>query len=683
MTQHSLLDDDNAARNAMLLYGLDLLDQGVTVFDAKLKLTACNRRFLALLDFPESLGAVGTPFEDFIRYNALRGEYGPGDAEAHVAERVVLAQRFERHDTERIRPDGSVLRVRGEPLPDDGGFIALYTDKTEQQAYERLLQKQKEDLEWHVSQRTAELEKANRQLLDAHAANVQMTAALQRSEERLRLITDTIPALIAYFDSAHVYRYANKGYSDWFGRRSEHIIDRHIEVALGGKFYAAVRSYVEEALTGKQVTYEYSMDKDDGTPIFARSTLVPEIAPDGEVLGCFVLSFDITEQKQTQAALVQAQKMEAVGQLSGGMAHDFNNMLTVVLGNLSELRHKLGHDPALQDYVEPALHAAGRGVELVRRLLTFARQQSLAPQPVQIGELIDGMKQLLRRSLPESIQLDYQLQAADDYAMADAHQLESAILNLVLNARDAMPQGGALQIAANVEQLAEREAGEWQLPAGDYIRLDVSDNGSGMPPAVQIRVFEPFFTTKQFGSGSGLGLAMVYGFVRQSGGHVSVQSQEGRGSTFTLRLPRTSPSAQPSGLLNFSGKAGGRERPLVLLVEDDPEVRRVVQRQLTALGYPVVEAESGDEAAMLMANIPDIGLLLTDIVMPGELSGRRLAALARQRWPGIRILLMSGYSARPELDDDRTHDIPKLEKPFTDAQLARMLDEVLLCTAMK
>ncbi|WP_174873073.1 PAS-domain containing protein [Vogesella oryzae] len=421
---------------AMLLYGLDLLDQGVTVFDAELKLVACNLRFLQLLDFPEALGQVGTPFEAFIRYNAERGEYGPGDAGQQVAERVALARRFEPHDTERIRPDGSVLRVRGEPLP-GGGFISLYTDKTEQQAYEQLLQQQKQDLEWHVRERTAELEAANRQLREAVAANAQITAALSRSEERLRLITDTIPALIAYFDRDHIYRYANRGYADWFGRRNEHIVGRHIEAALGSKFYAAVVDYVNEALSGKQVTYEYSMDKDDGSTIFARSTLVPEIAPDGQVLGCFVLSFDITEQTQTQAALVQAQKMEAVGQLSGGLAHDFNNMLTVVIGNLAELRYRCQQQDEVLDYLDPALQAAERGVALVRRLLTFARQQPLAPRAVNIASLLQDMLQLIRRSLPENIALHTALPAEPLHALADPHQLESAILNLVLNARDA------------------------------------------------------------------------------------------------------------------------------------------------------------------------------------------------------------------------------------------------------
>lgn len=668
--------------DAMLLSGLDLLDQGVTVFDADLRLIACNKRFLQLLDFPESLGEVGTPFDAFIRYNALRGEYGPGDAEAQVAERVLLAERFEPHDTERIRPDGSVLRVRGEPLPGNGGFIALYTDKTEQQTYEQLLEKQKQDLEWHVQQRTAELEAANRQLREAHAANVEMTAALRRSEERMRLITDTIPALIAYFDKHHVYRYANKGYSDWFGRRGEHIVGRHIEQALGSKFYAAVVQQVETALTGQQVTYEYSMEKDDGSNIYARSTLVPEIAADGEVLGCFVLSFDITEQKQTQAALVQAQKMEAIGQLSGGMAHDFNNMLTVVLGNLDEWhRHHAEQYPHMLAYLEPAQQAARRGVELVKRLLTFARQQPLAPKAVPLAGLLGDMMQLLQRSLPETIKLQCCLPAEDCYAMADAHQLESAILNLALNARDAMPDGGSLRIDTTVVSCNAEQAAERQLAAGDYVRVDVTDSGAGMPLEVQLRVFEPFFTTKPFGRGSGLGLAMVYGFARQSGGTVTVASQQGKGSCFSLWLPLGSAQAQPSGQLNFSGKAGGRERPLMLLVEDNPEVRRVVQRQLTELGFPVLEAENADEALAMLAHIPDIGLLLSDIVMPGSLDGQQLALQARQRWPRLRIALMSGYAAS---DGARAQagNIPRLEKPFTQAELAAVLDEVLLCPPM-
>lgn len=659
----------------MLLAGLNLLNQGVTLFDHNLCLVAWNQRFLDLLDFPSELACVGMPFEAFIRYNAERGEYGPGDPEIYVQERVSAAQTFLPHRTERTRPNGRILTVQGSPLPHHG-FITLYTDITEQRAYEQLIRKQNAELEEHVQRRTAELEAANQRLQEANTANSEIAAALKRSEERLRLITDTIPALIAYFDRRQIYRYANKGYSDWFGRRNEHIVGHHIESALGAKFYAAVKSYVEKAIAGTQVTYEYSMDKEDGSTIFARSTLVPEISPEGRVLGCFVLSFDITEQKHTQAALVQAQKMEAVGQLSGGMAHDFNNMLTVVIGNLAELRTRHGDDEGIIEFLDPALHAADRGVELIKRLLSFSRQQPLEPRPVQISGLILGMMKLLRRSLSENIDITADTDNASLYAMADPHQLESAILNLALNARDAMPEGGQLAIRSKLTCLQGRESHDLQLPAGEYVQIDVADNGIGMSSDIQMRVFEPFFTTKRFGSGSGLGLSMVYGFVKQSGGGVCLSSQLGKGTTFSLYLPRAEEESQPSGRLNFQGRAGGRDKPLVLLVEDDPDVRRVVRLQLTGLGYPVLEAESGDEAAIMIESIPEIGLLLSDVVMPGQRNGRALAEFARHNRPQIRIALMSGYANGA---DAESAGFPMLEKPFTQAQLSNLLDEVTMC----
>lgn len=671
---------DMAWLQGMLLAGLDLLDEGVSLFDENLTLLAWNRLFIDLLGFPEEMVKVGTPFEDFIRYNAQHGEYGEGDIASMVAGRMAVARSRQTSRAERTQANGRVLLVRGEPLP-NGGLITLYADITRQHSEERALRQQYVMLEQSVGRRAAELEAANAQLIDANAVNTQITAALKRSEERLRLITDTIPALIAYFDKKEIYRYTNKGYSDWFGRKTEHIEDRHIEAALGSKFYAAVHSYVLTALGGQQVTYEYSMDKEDGSVVFARSTLVPELSPDGEVQGCFVLSFDITEQKRTQAALVQAQKMEAVGQLSGGIAHDFNNMLTVVIGNLAELRVRLEENPALIEFLDPAMQAAERGVELIKRLLTFSRQQPLEPAPVQIGGLVLGMMKLLRRSLPENIAIDTQLPDDPLYAMADPHQLESAMLNLTLNARDAMPDGGHLRIDARAVEINAKDALSLELDKGEYVQINMADTGLGMDESVQLRVFEPFFTTKKFGSGSGLGLSMVYGFVKQSGGGVKVTSAPGHGTIVSLFLPRADEASLPTGRLNFRGLAGGREKLLVLLVEDDPDVRRVVRLQLTGLGYPVLEAASGDEAADMLNAVPEIGLLLSDVVMPGSLNGRALAKFARTSRPQVRVVLMSGYTDEahnaPTLDE--LPPVPLLKKPFTQAQLSALLDEVTLC----
>ncbi len=660
----------------MVQAGLDLLDPGLTVFDHELRMVAWNRSFLRLLDFPESLAVAGMPFEAFIRYNAERGEYGPGDIDAQVAERVHAARSFRAHYTERTRPNGRVLAIRGAPLPHQG-FITLYTDITEQKLYRELVQRQNAELEGHVRARTNELETAYTRLTQAMAANAEITSALKRSEARLRLITDTIPAHIAYFDHRWTYQYANRGYARWFGWQPEDVVGKPIDTIIGAQVFATVKEHVSIALAGQQVTYEYSMDLRDGRTVYARSTLVPEIDANGVTLGCFVHSFDITEQRRTQAALVQAQKMEAIGQLTGGLAHDFNNMLTVVTGNLQALRQQLGERSEVGDYLDPAMQAAQRGVELIKRLLTFSRQQPLEPQPVEVNGLIRGMAQLMRRSLPQSIAITPFAHEDDLVVMADPHQLENALLNLALNARDAMPNGGELRIESSSETLDAAAAADIEAEPGDYVQITVSDNGIGMDVGTLTRVFEPFFTTKQFGAGSGLGMSMVYGFVKQSGGGVLLRSRQARGTSVALLLPRTRQmprgAESPQPALPREDVRG----QLVLLVEDNPEVRKVARLLLTDLGYPVLEAENALEAADMIENIPDITILLSDIVMPGGMDGAALARFARRFRPAMRIVLVSGYAKGLEDDDAEIHGFRFLPKPFTREALAQALRDTL------
>jgi len=673
-------------RHELLQAGLDLLDQGLTVFDADLRLVAWNQALLRLLEFPENLTYVGAPFESFMRYNAERGEYGPGDVEALVAERVRMARTFQSHRTERERPNGQIISVRGEPLPHHG-FVALYTDITAQRRYERMIREQNAELERRVAQRTAELQTTNRQLRSAHEANQQITAALRRSEERLRLITDTVPAMIGYFDRDEVYRYVNKGYADWFGHSKDRVLGRSIAEVVSPEVYAAVSPHVRVALQGQRVSYEYATPGLQGRTMHARSELVPEIGPDGEVLGCFVLSVDITQLKDAQAAVVQAQKMEAVVQLTGGLAHDFNNMLAVMIGNLAALRDRHPDDPEMAEFLSPALKAAHSGAELIRRLLTFARQQPLAPQPVEVAELIDDAVHLLRRSLPDAVQVVVAPPepGAAVRALTDAHQLESALVNLAINARDAMPDGGELRIEARAVHLGKLAAAAVDVAPGDYVRITVTDTGIGMDAATQARVFEPFFTTKRFGSGSGLGLSMVYGFAKQSGGSVVLHSRPGEGTQVSLLLPQTGqsghgdePPDEPALLRPTAApgsEAANAERPLVLLVEDNDELRRVIRRQLVGLGYPVIEAAQAQEALDLLQTVPDIGLLISDIVMPGRLDGRALSRQARLSHPDMRILLISGYADEMNLPPQDTG--PRLlRKPFSSSELGDALEDL-------
>jgi PAS domain S-box-containing protein len=535
--------------------------------------------------------------------------------------------------------------------------------------------------ELEAQRRAAELTAANAELQATVEDNRQILAALRGSEARLRQIIDAIPAHIAYVDHNLTYRYANRRYAEWFGWASEAVADQPILKVTGPEVFAAVKDHLTRALGGEEVSYEYAMPQADGSVTYARSTLVPDVDPDGQIQGCFVHSVDVTEQRRTQQALAQAQKMEAIGQLTGGLAHDFNNMLTVILGNLAGLKEARPDDPAMGEFVEPAMQAAIGGAELIRRLLTFSRQQPLEPRRVEVNRLILDMAKLIRRSLPANVSLVTANHQPELETLVDPHQLESALLNLALNARDAMPNGGELMIESSLETLGPGAAADLELPPGAYVQIAVRDNGTGMDGSILAHVFEPFFTTKKFGMGSGLGLAMVYGFIKQSGGGVRIRSRQARGTTVALVLP-LAPAADSAGagtddnavesndpMARFAGK-------LVLLVDDEPEVRKVVRKQLGALGCVVLEAENGQEGADMVENIPAIALVISDVVMPGSLDGQALARFIRRFRPDLPVILMSGYADAGEPPGQMRDPgaPPLLAKPFSRAKLADALN---------
>ena len=654
--------------------GLDRIDQGLTVIDGHLNIVAWNKAFWRLLDFPEDMVFIGAPFESFMRYNAERGEYGPGDVEELVAERMQLARSFVPHYTERARPNGQILAVRGEPLPHNG-FVTLYTDITSTRRFQQQIQQQNAELEDHVAQRTKELKATNQRLIVADEANQRITAALRRSEENLRVITDAVPALIGYFDQQENYSYSNKGYSDWFGFTKEEMCGRSIRNVVGEEVYTTVSGYVKQALQGQRVSYEYAMHRPGRGVVYARSELVPELDPSGRVAGCFVLSVDITDLKNTQSALVHAQKMEAVGQLTGGLAHDFNNLLTVVIGNLVTLHERYPNDPDICEFVVPALKASRRGAALIKRLLAFASKQPLAPRAVNIADLVADTMILLKRTLPANITITSKPLDEPLIAMTDAQQLENALLNLALNSRDAMPDGGQLVIQAVRVQLDMVQVADFDVAPGCYVALSVSDTGTGMDAATQARASDPFFTTKRFGLGSGLGLSMVYGFAKQSGGGIRIQSALGEGCAVTMVLPYVGANLEAESLTRAHHRSGrrGAEHPLVLLVEDDPDVRRVIRLQLVDLGYPVIEADHAADALLLLASVPTVGILISDVVMPGGMDGQTLCREASLNAPNVKTLLISGYAASPE----NAIGPPLLKKPFTAAELQRALDGLI------
>ncbi len=389
--------------------------------------------------------------------------------------------------------------------------------------------------------------------------------------------------------------------------------------------------------------------------------------------GFIVTCKDITQRLRTEAGLRQAQKMESIGQLTGGVAHDFNNLLQVVIGNIEFLIGALKDAPALLTRARSALLASQRGAQLTRQLLAFARRQPLNPAPINPGRLIQGMTDLLQRTLGDDIQVEASIAGGLWNTLVDAAQLESAILNLAINARDAMPEGGKLTIEVANAFLDDAYAAEHaDVAPGQYVMLAVTDTGTGMTPDVVARAFEPFFTTKPEGKGTGLGLSMVYGLVKQSGGHVKIYSEPGHGTTMKLYLPREHGAEVATNGLNGRAAVGGNER--ILVVEDDATVRQTVVDMLRQLGYRIAIAESGEQALDLLKGGMKIDLLFTDVVMPGPVGGRELARQAAALLPGLFVLYTSGYTENAVIHHGRLDPgLHLLSKPYGIEELGHKL----------
>ncbi|RJG54428.1 response regulator [Sphingobium terrigena] len=393
----------------------------------------------------------------------------------------------------------------------------------------------------------------------------------------------------------------------------------------------------------------------------------------------------ITEAQEREAAeaqLRQMHKMESIGQLTGGIAHDFNNMLAIVIGSLDMARRRLGEDgdPRVVKGIDNATEGAQRAAQLTARLLAFSRQQPLDPQPTDVNKLVGGMSELLRRTIGEDVRVESVLAGGLWRASIDANQLENAIINLCVNARDAMPGGGKLTIETGNAHLDDAYATTHdEVTPGQYIMVSVADSGTGMPPDVVARAFDPFFTTKGVGKGTGLGLSQVFGFVKQSHGHVKIYSEPGQGTIIKIYLPRHyGPDATGSYIVPAADslpRAQGEE--IILLVEDEERVRHMSVDSLRELGYTVVQASDGEQALEMLTIQPRIDMLFTDIVMPG-INGRILADRAREARPGLKVLYTTGYTRNAIVHNGMLDPgVSFLAKPFTLDQLATKVRQVL------
>ena len=584
-----------------------------------------------------------------------------------------------------VRRDGSEfpVEISLNPVSTEGGIVVASSirDVSERKRAEQELRRAYAELDQRVLERTAELEKITTALLTRIGLHEQTERALRQSEERFRLLVEGVKDYAIYMlDSEGVVVSWNAGAEHIFGFTGEDTIGSNLaSLHPPEDLQAGIPQHaLEQAAAVGRLAEEGWLMRRDGRR-FRASTVTTALRDDeGRLQGFSRISRDLTERQELEQQLRHAQKLEAIGRLAGGVAHEFNNSATAILGYSSLISELVPEDDKLRHYAEEIHKAGHRAASVTRQLLAFSRQQILQPTAVNLNDVVGGIEKMLRRVIGENIRVCTVLDPYLGVVRADPDQMAQVIVNLALNARDAMPEGGDLVIeTGNIEVDGAVGAESQQITPGPYVRLRVSDTGTGLNKQAAAHLFEPFFTTKPVGSGTGLGLSTVYGTVKQSGGGILVFSEPGRGATFEIYLPRLEQQVPAKPVLLFAGKAprGGRET--ILVVEDDSSLRWLTAQILGQFGYTVLEAEDASHAlALVSERARDIDLVLTDVIMPRH-SGRQLAGQIRQLYPQIQVLLMSGHMAEIAQQDQDQVAQPFLEKPFTAEDLALKVREVL------
>jgi PAS domain S-box-containing protein len=500
---------------------------------------------------------------------------------------------------------------------------------------------------------------------------------LRETRDFFELTLNAVPTPVTYVNASMIVTYVNRALEEWVAQPADAVLGRPLRDNISDEQFAEVDPLIRKVMAGEFVRVTQSGVR-NGRHREWQNHFVPQIGPNGEVLGFFSIVYDLTEQKRLEARLMQAQKMEAIGQLTGGIAHDFNNLLGVVIGNLQLLDRSVAETPTLARKVHTAMRAAARGADLTRRLLAFARRQILEPAVLDLNRQLSGLSELVQRTIGESIEVRM-IQAHDLWhTSADPGQFENAILNLAINARDAMPQGGRLTVRTQNVSLDAKFCSEFpSIEPGDFVAISVNDNGVGIEAEVLKRAFEPFFTTKESGKGSGLGLAMVHSFAEQAGGIATIESTVDVGTTVTVFLPRSQEEqSDREDTIVTRAAPGGTET--ILVVEDDADLRDTVVTALTQLGYRALAAANGAAAVRILAGSERIDLLFTDVMMPGGMLGPALAKRARELRPDIDVLFTTGYADNAVLAGTAgltSSDV--IHKPYRNEDLAMRIRHVL------
>jgi len=513
------------------------------------------------------------------------------------------------------------------------------------------------------------------ELIEANAQLASEVEERRRAEDSLQLTLEAAGLGIWAMDPRTGAMRGSAGHDRIFGlteAQAGWTLEKALEQFPEGNRAAVREAFVRAERSGSIEFEERIRRVDDGTTrwVHVKGRTYYE---DGKAIRIAGVIADTTNRREVDELLRQSQKMEAVGQLTGGIAHDFNNLLMIVGGSIEMLKKHVAPDQRTTRLLDAARQAVNRGAKLNEQLLAFSRRQDLQTEAVQVNELIPTFEHLLDRALGETIAVEFQPSTLSWHCRTDSHQLETAILNLVINARDAMPNGGLIVIRTDCRFVPVRSATPWGGKAGDYVVVSVKDSGTGVPPEILARVFEPFFTTKEIGRGTGLGLSQVYGFAKQSGGFVAIDSEVGRGTVVSIHLPRVAPPP-PAGKVDGNEAAAiGQREGTVLVVEDDPDVRQVALGMLRELGYEGCGAESGQAALDILATGTPVDLVFSDVIMAGGISGTDLAVEISRRWPDLPVLLTSGYTAQRLIPDALAESVGVLRKPYALQELAKAL----------
>lgn len=614
--------------------GLNLIAQALSIFDHRLQLVLGNAPYQRMFDLPDTLMAPGTTFEETIRYLVTQGEYGPvNDAVSFVKERVDQARAFKPHYIERTRANGRTISIEGSPLP-QGGWVAVYTDISATKQQEALLNARSDALSGQLLAHTDALSASNRELAAMITTLEETKRQLTASEARTRLTTQMMPAHIAHVSAEGHYTFSNNRLPDVLPQAPGDIIGLHIRDALGAHAFNSIRASLDTAYRGVPSITEFTEE------ISARH-IRTAFTPDAQG-GVYILSMDITEETQTRNALQQTRKRELAAHMISGLAHDFSNLLTIILGMQSRLSRLPDLPVEAAELIEGTRAAARRGGALLSSIADVTGPRQLRPVACDPAALLRDLTTLARPSLPADVVLHTDNQMPDTPVLLDTGLVSDGLLNLIFNARDACAEAG------NITLTQRRVHNTW-------IEWNVTDTGPGFSKAALQKAVDPFFTTKG-SDGTGLGLSMVDDMTKTAGGELSLGNGPMGGACVTLRLPYRAALTSPTGL--------------VLLVEDDSDVRSGIREMLIALGHSVIEAVSAQEATALLTDLPDIVLVLSDIQLVGEATGLDLAQSVGASRP---LILMTSLPQDNSLFQQAQQLAPILRKPFAAGDLAQVM----------